>query len=315
MDKSIDFRATAALSVLRIWLNHHLNCAATSFVRVWRSPGAALLTISAMALTMSLPLGLWLALGNLEHLSGSIERSQQIDVFLTPDIEPEHAQQLAQQLRHWPAVMDVTHQSPDQGLAELRTRQGWSEISELLSDDNPLPHRLRVTPAAEDDTATLATALAALAEVDMIQYDAQWLQRLEDWLRLGRRLVWVLAGLFGLGTVLVVGNSVRLDLQGRREEMNVLALLGASHGFIQRPFLYLGAWYGLLAGLLAIGVLLGVVASLHAPLAALISSYGSRFTWQHLTWLEGFVILAGSAGLGSLGAAMVSAVALRQFRS
>ena len=101
----------------------------------------------------------------------------------------------------------------------------------------------------------LARRCRQLPEADLVQHDALWRQRLDGWLRFGGRVAWVLAALLGLGALLVVGNTVRLDIQSRREEIGVLQLLGATDGFIRRPFLYLGAWYGLAAGVLALGLL------------------------------------------------------------
>src|SRR3546814_4071577 len=91
----------------------------------------------------------------------------------------------------------------------------------------------------------LAAGLEQLPEAELVQHDTQWRERLDGWLRFGGRVAWVLAFLLGLGALLVVGNTVRLDIQSRREEISVLQLLGATDGFIRRPFLYLGAWYGI----------------------------------------------------------------------
>src|SRR3546814_216472 len=101
----------------------------------------------------------------------------------------------------------------------------------------------------------LAAGLEQLPEAELVQHDTQWRERLDGWLRFGGRVAWVLAFLLGLGALLVVGNTVRLDIQSRREEISVLQLLGATDGFIRRPFLYLGAWYGIGAGAIALGLL------------------------------------------------------------
>jgi len=303
-----------APSPLRVWLSWHLASAASGIAWPLRKPLASLLTVSAMALAFSLPLGLWLVLDNLEQLSGSVQEAHAIDLFLTPGIADERAQGLAQQLRNWNGVAAVEQQTPQQAWEALSGRQGWSEInSELLADENPLPYRLRVIP--QGDAGALLASLEALAEVDLLQYDAIWWQRLEDWLNLGRRLLWVLGALFGVGALLVVGNGVRLDIQARREDIQVLHLLGAGNGFIRRPFLYLGAWYGLLAGALAIGILVGAGASVHVPLSVLAENYHSRFALRGFGALEMVQILAAGTALGWLGARLVSGHLLRRLRT
>ncbi|HVR51078.1 MAG TPA: FtsX-like permease family protein, partial [Pseudorhodoferax sp.] len=141
-----------------------------------------------------------------------------------------------------------------------------------------------------------------------------WRQRLDAWLGFGARLVQVLSLLLGLGAVLVVGNTVRLDIQARREEIGVLQLLGASDGFIRRPFIYLGAWYGLGAGLLALGLIGACGLALRPPLAALSGSYGSPFVLHGLDALHSGLVLLGTVVLGWLGAWLVTGHFLRQTR-
>jgi len=296
-----------------VWLAHHLDSALSSLARLLRRPASTLLTISVMALAMSLPLGLWLSLGNVERLSQSVEQSRAIDLFLLPEVESARVEALAQQLRGWDGVAAVEHQTPEQGLAELREQAGLGEIAELMAENNPLPHLLRVIPTG--DETPLIPALMALPGVDLVQHDAQWRQRLDDWLSFGNRLVWVLGVLFGLGAALVVGNTVRLDIQARSWEMNVLQLLGASNAFIRRPFLYLGTWYGLGAGALAIGLVVGAGAGLCSPLAALASSYNSHFMLQGFSSREIAIILLGSAALGWLGAGLASGQVLRRLQT
>src|SRR5690606_33639495 len=233
-------------SQLGTWFDHHLYSLVASLGRVFREPGAALLTVSVMALALALPLGLWLVLGNVERLAGNVERSREISVFLEQDIDAARAVALADELRARANIGAVAHVTPEQGLATLREGGALAGIVDAVGEDNPLPHLLVVTPAG--DELMVAASLEQLPEAALVQHDVQWRERLDTWLRFGGRVSWVLAVLLGLGALLVVGNTVRLDIQSRREEIGVLQLLGASDGFIRRPFLYLGAWYGLAAG-------------------------------------------------------------------
>ena len=201
--------------------------------------------------------------------------------------------------------------TPDQGLAEFRQRSGLADSLDLL-DGNPLPALLVVVP--EGDEARLVAALEALPETDLLQHDAAWRERLTGWMGFGERLTWVLAALFGLGALLVVGNTVRLDIQSRREEIGVLQLLGASDGFIRRPFVYLGAWYGLAAGALALGLLTLAALALRDPLAALARSYGSPFTLSGLDSLGAALVVLAATIVGWLGAWLVTGHFLRQTR-
>ena len=294
-----------------IWLDQHLYSVVSSLGRAVRRPWATLLTVGVMAVAFALPLGLWLALQNVGHFAGDVQQSREIDLFLTPETPVARAQALAETLRARDDVASVELRTPDQGLAEFRQRSGLADSLDLL-DGNPLPALLVVVP--EGDEARLVAALEALPETDLLQHDAAWRERLTGWMGFGERLTWVLAALFGLGALLVVGNTVRLDIQSRREEIGVLQLLGASDGFIRLPFVYLGAWYGLAAGALALGLLTLAALALRDPLAALARSYGSPFVLSGLDPLGAALVVLAATIVGWLGAWLVTGHFLRQTR-
>ena len=303
---------SAAPSRLFTWLNHHLHSVVFSLGRAARKPWATALTVAVMALALALPLGLSIALDNLKHFAGSVQQSRDINLFLKIDVDAAAAQELVTSLRARADVGQVLLRTPDEGLAELRQNAGLGEAIDALGE-NPLPTLLIVTPANGDDAA-LAKSLEALPQADLVQHDALWRQRLDGWLNFGARLVQVLSALLGLGAALVVGNTVRLDIQARREEIGVLQLLGASDGFIRRPFVYLGAWYGLAAGALALGLIALCGLALRPPLANLSQSYGSPFTLHGLDLLHSGMVLVGTTILGWLGAWLVTGHFLRQTR-
>src|SRR5690606_22844628 len=214
------------------WLDHHAYSIVASLGRLFRKPGSTALTIGVMAIALALPLGLWLVLANVERFAGDVQASRQLSVFLSQDTPPARVAELVATLGARTDIAALEHRTPEQGLEELRERSGLDEAIAVLGE-NPLPHVLVVTPAG--DEALLADSLRTLPEAELVQHDAAWRQRLDGWLRFGGRVAWVLAALLGLGALLVVGNTVRLDIQSRRDELGVLPLLGASDGFIRRP--------------------------------------------------------------------------------
>ncbi len=294
-----------------IWLDQHLYSFVSSLGRVLQRPWTTLLTIGVMAVAIALPLGLALALANLQQFAGSVEQSRRIDLFLETTVSVERAQALASELRGRGDVGSVEVRTPEQGLAEFRERSGLADTLDTL-EENPLPSLLVIMPRGED--ASLVAALDRLPETGLLQHDAAWRERLQGWLGFGQRLTWVLALLFGLGALLVVGNTVRLDIQSRREEIGVLQLLGATDGFIRRPFIYLGAWYGIAAGALALALLVGAGQALREPLQALARSYASGFALGGLDPLRAVLVLLAATVLGWLGAWLVTGHFLRQTR-
>jgi cell division transport system permease protein len=307
--------APAAPSRLRVWFDQHLHGLAFSLGRALRKPWATLLTIAVMGVALALPLGLSIVMDNLRHFAGNVQQSREINLFLKADVDAAAAAKLADTLRGRGDVAAVELRTPEQAIAGFRENSGLGEALDALGE-NPLPTLLVVTPGDGDGAADarLVATLEALPQADLVQHDAVWRQRLDGWLGFGQRVVQVLSVLLGLGALLVVGNTVRLDIQSRREEIGVLQLLGASDGFIRRPFLYLGVWYGLGAGLLALGLIAAAGWALRGPLAALSASYGSQFALAGLDTAHSAMVLLGTVLLGWLGAGAVTGHFLRQTR-
>lgn len=297
------------------WLGHHGFSIVASLGRLARRPWATLLTIGVMAMALALPLGLWVVLHNVQRLGGDVQASREVTLFLRMDVDAARAQAVADALRARRDVARVALVTPEQALAQMRNRDDLAAAIDALGADAAraaLPPVLRVTP--RDDERALVAAVQALPETDRVQYDALWRERLQAWLGFGTRVVQVLAVLLGLGAVLVVGNTVRLDIQSRREEIGVLQLLGASDGFIRRPFLYLGAWYGLASAAVALGILTVAWIALQPALTELAARYGSDFALRGVSPpLAAGVLLAASA-LGWAGAGLVTGHYLRQSR-
>jgi cell division transport system permease protein len=305
-------KSRGIFSRLKVWLDLHSYSLVSGLGRIAKRPFAVLLTIAVMAIALALPLALWLTLANVQRLSGSVQASRQIAVFLHEDIGMDRANALAAELGTRHDVARVVVRSPAEGLAEFRK---MGELAPALDaiEGNPLPPVLLIDPVGDD--AALVTSLQAMPEAEIVQHDAVWRERLDAWLSFGERIAWVLAALLGLGALLVVGNTVRLDIANRSDEIAVLQVLGATDGFVRRPFLYLGAIYGLAAGGLAFALLAAANAALQGPLARLVSSYGSRFVLQGLTVQGIAVLLAGALLLGWSGAWLATGHHLRRNRA
>ena len=289
----------------RAWREQHLYSFFSSLGRLAARPWATALTLAVLSVALALPLLFWLLLDNARGLGGSVEDARAISVFLKPDLKADAVQALAQRLRARADIAVVELKSPEQGLQEFRSQSGFADALKVLHY-NPLPAVLIVIPrsaaAALDAAPVLVAELQHDPAVDLVQYDAQWRQRLSVILALAQRGAAVLAGLLALAALLVVGNTVRLDIQARCDEIAVMQLLGANDGFVRRPFLYTGFWYGAFAGVLSL-MLIGIVEwALAAPLAQLAASYDHRFGVHGLSLPGVGAVLGASAALGWFGA-------------
>jgi cell division transport system permease protein len=296
---------------LRAWREQHVFSLVSSLGRFFQRPFATLLTVGVMAMAIALPLAMGVVLGNLQRLSGTLQASREIGLFLRVDIDAAQAERFATELRARRDVAAVELKTPAEGLAEFRKLSGLGDAAAMLGD-NPLPTVLRVTPL--DEGGALAQQMRARPEVELVQHDEGWRRRLDAWLGFGTRLALVLAGVLALGVLLVVGNTIRLEIGNRRDELAVLQQLGATDAFIRRPFIYLGAWYGLAAGAAALGLLAVAGLLLQPSLASLAGSYGSGFALRGPPPLAAAALLLATTAIGWLGAWLASGHHLRQTR-
>lgn len=291
-------------SRLALWRHQHAWSFKASFGQLARRPLGTAFTLAVMGLELALPLAFYLLLANVQQLAASLGDSQSVNVFLKSDRGADAAQRLAASLRARTGVAAVGVRTPQQGLAELVAMQGFGDAVKSLPD-NPLPYVLLVQPRAGANRAqveTMVTAVRALPDVDLVQDNGQWRARLDALIGVGRRITVLLALLLGAAAVLVVGNTVRLDIRSRADEIAVQQLIGASPGFVRRPYLYEGAWYGLAAGVVAVALVLVLEAVVAAPVRDLVASYGGRLHFGALAPVTLAAALAIAVALGWLGA-------------
>lgn len=289
------------------WRQQHRYSFSSSLGRLVARPWATAMTVSVIGIALALPLLFYVILDNARALSGGLREARELTVFLKTGEDATKTQAFATDLAKRTDVAAVATRTPEQGLAEFRQLSGFAEALDVL-EHNPLPSVLVVTPRTEvgaDDPPLLAE-LKADQRVDMVQYDAAWRHRLSAILGFGESAMLALMALLGLATLLVVGNTVRMDIQLRAEEIAVVQLMGASDGFVRRPFLYTGLWYGALGGLLAVLAVGAVELSVHPSLSALLDSYQNRYALHGFGALDALVVLATGALLGWLGAWIAS---------
>lgn len=301
--------ARRARSSLGNWLDgylgHHRKVAGESGRRLLKSPGASLMTWTVMGVALALPVGLLLLLASLQNISAGWESAARVTVYLAESVTLDDARKLRLDVAARADVLDVVLIDKTAALAEFRASSGLGDALDYL-DGNPLPHTLLVTPAlgarSETGIQALVNALQQTSGVDQVQVDLGWLQRLNAIADVLGRSVWALALLLAVAVVLVIGNTIRLAIENRRDEIVVAKLVGGTDAFVRRPFLYTGIWYGLGGGVIAFIVLELSLWWLSGPVERLASLYNSQFELVGLSF-EGVLALLGSAVLfGWLGA-------------
>ena len=289
---------------LEAYFSRHAQTLVGSLGRIVHHPFATLMTMGVVALALALPLFLNLLLANARTATGNWSDAFDLSVYMDKKAGAGRTASVAKQLRKRDDVAAVRVINADQALAEFREDSGFGKALDALNE-NPLPDTLVVTPtlaaSTPQGTASLQTAIAALADVQAVQLDTEWVKRLRAMLDILRRVVLVTSALLGVGVVLIISNTIRLDILNRRAEIEVMKLVGASDGFARRPFLYTGIWYGLGGGLMA-WILVAVAAAVLArPVENLARLYGSPFHLEGLGFTAGVLLLGLAAGLAWMG--------------
>jgi len=268
-----------------------------------RQPVSSLMTSAVIAIALALPAGLYIALDNVSQVSEGWDDTTQISLFLKMDTTIKQADALAKKLRLHKEINKVSIIDRERGLQEFQQISGFGDAIKFL-DENPLPHVITVQPIIDQQQPNrvlhLVETLQQERRVELAQLDMQWVKRLYTLLDVARRAVWIIGSLLGLAVLLIVGNTIRLDIQNRRDVIQVSKLIGASNAFIRRPFLYTGMWYGLCGGLMAwllIAISLGIMAQ---PLERLATLYQSSYQISSLSAgdISMLILISCLLGLG-----------------
>lgn len=290
-------------SLFKAYLLHHARVFISSLGELTRRPIASLMTIAVIAIALVLPSGLYLLLHNLNQISADWDSSAQMSLFLKADISERKVERLAQRLNLRKDIDNIKVITPEEALDDFIRISGFGDVLNSL-DKNPLPAVIVIQPVVNTinpiSVSQLLKEMKALPEVDIAQLDLEWVKRLYTMLDIANRAIWVVSILLGIAVLFTVGNTIRLDIQNRKEEIIVTKLIGATNAFIRRPFLYTGLWYGLTGSLLALILSNVAISLLEQPVHKLAGLYDSNFELIGLSF-DNTMILVLISCLLSLG--------------
>ena len=284
-------------------LTQMFNIASTAMRRIFASPLAGLLNILVIGISLSLPAGMYVLLQNVQGLVTELSGPQQISLFLTLDASQDDIAHLRTQLAQHKAISKVVFVSRDDALQSLKHSTGMEDVISSLTS-NPLPDAFVILPKPGDAQSLedLRIELQKLSKVELAQHDSAWAYKLDALLDFARIAVLILASLLSLALVAITFNTIRLQILTQRDEIQVSKLIGATNGFIRRPFLYFGAMQGLLGGITAWLIITTSLVLLQKPLATLTQLYSSSFSLQPLSLGDSLSLILFSVYLGLLGA-------------
>lgn len=297
----------------RSWRRHHLNVAREALLRLKQTPVASSMTLAVLAIALALPGFLLAALGNLQGLADGWDPQPRIALYMKTELGDAAIDSFSRELLLREDLSSVELISRQKGMEEFRQYSAFADLLERF-DSNPLPAVIMVLPLDTDplQLPLMRNELAALPGVDEAQLDMEWVQRLAAVLALAQRGSYVLGGLLALAVLLVVGNTVRMTIESRRDEILVSKLVGATDAWVRRPFLYSGFWFGLLGGVLAWLLVQLALLLLTQPAQALANLYLNEFQLQGLGLQGSVIMLVVATLLGLAGSWLAVARHLRE---
>lgn len=290
---------------IHIWLLRHAQVALSSLGRMFRAPVATTMTAMVIGIAVCMPAGMWVLLDNVRHLSGSLDGAASISVFIKNEVTDKQLGELHDSFSSLDQVSRAELITRDDALQEFRQFSGFGKALDILQE-NPLPPVIIVTPVIQHSSAEQAHLLAETLSrnplVDFAQLDLEWVKRFHAITDIAMRAVIILASVLGLAVLLIIGNTIRLEIQNRHDEIAISKLIGATNAFIRRPFMYAGFWFGLLGGIIAWLLVSISLWLLSGPVSNLTGLYQSEFRLDLLGFSATLALVSGSALLGLVGA-------------
>jgi cell division transport system permease protein len=301
----------------KAYLLNHAHGLFSSLGRLSRTPFTSVMTILVLAVAISLAGCFYIIVANIQQLTGNLQASNQMSLFLKEHVTESAAQKLAEQLKQNANIESIKFINKTQAMNEFKANSGFGEALNAL-ESNPLPHVIQVLPKHVLDSREALDQLMAeikqIPQVELVQVDMQWVERLQAIMFIASRGVMVVSVLLGFAVTFITGNTIRLELQNRQDEVYISKLVGATHAFIQRPFLYTGFWLGFIAGFSAWLIVTVMLLILETPVEKLSALYSGSFELLFLSFGEFILLLMMTSALAVLGSWIVLHYQLRQIK-
>lgn len=298
---------------MKHWLNQHTQALSLVAKRMRENLLATLLMFVVMGVTLCLPGTLYIIVDNLNRLAGSMQSDPQISLFLKLDADSEIVREISDKLDAHPSIESHRFASKEIAWQQLQQNIETADVAANL-ENNPLPDAYFVRPKALNTTEmeNLQAELQQWDGVELAQLDTSWIKRLNAILQLGKKGILVLVILLGFALIVIIGNTIRLQILTQRAEIEVSKLIGATDSFIRRPFLYAGTLYGMGGGLVAWLLLVAIISLFNLSVAELSALYASGFRLELPSTETSLLLIISAVLLSWLGSYIAVNRSLKQ---
>lgn len=298
------------------YISLHVESARTALKQLLRQPVGTLLTLLMLAIAMTLPLFLYLGVQSGQSVLGKLNESPQITVYMETAAAKTDVQTLKSLLERDTRLEKIRFISKQEGLEELQSNLDQNLVSML--DENPLPDVFIVTPDAKSTPAQMQAVYQDLLKLPMVEsavMDTEWVNTLYQINDFIRKILWFLAVTLGMAFVLVAHNTIRLQILGRKEEIEITKLLGAPASFIRRPFLYQAVWQSVFSAAVSLGLCAWLLNTVRPMVDAIFKPYGLNIGWRFFNGSEVLLVLGFVIALGVFGAWLATTQHLLGFKA
>ena len=301
-------------SIFNVWLTNHASASIGALGRLSRQPFSSLMIILVIGVTLALPTAINILIKNMQSVSNNWDNATDFSVYLKKDLSINNAREISKLLSQRADIEQVKLITADEALQEFKNQSGFGNaISQI--DTNPLPHTIVIKPSSKSTNTSLfllQEEIRNLPETDLVQADTNWIERFHAILSIIKKGIAIGAVLLGIAILIIVGNTIRLDIENRREEIEVTKLVGADNAFIRRPFLWIGFWYGLLGGTFSLLLVQYALYLLKEPLNRLGNLYQGEIFVTSFSLVESSIIIGISMLLGLLASWATTSRYMRQ---
>lgn len=289
------------LNRLIIYMQHHRRAFIDAITELKQQALGSLLTILVITVTLALPFSLLSILKGFKNIGNNAKP------FFSVYINNPAANQIPEltaQLTQLTNADAIQYISPQQGLKEFTQ---FTKTQNLLKQlpQNPLPGVFVITPSLNQSSAAaiqgVVDKIKSLPSISSVQFNTTWVTRLYTLLQFARRFSYALTAVFGIGILLIIGNTIRLTTEKNQENIQIMRLLGATKSFIRRPILYKALIISIISGVFAWLGMSMLLSWLAKPLDMFMATYQQTLSLPLFTLSTAGNIIAISIGLSLAG--------------